>query len=97
MKKSIQIRARRIHGRKALDYAYRHNVALHKYADPIEGARSGLSFDEADDIVRVDPSLIYARVKGARRASARQIKQHLASLPSMSRHHPRATKIRRSR
>lgn len=83
MKKSTQIRARRLHGRKAMDYAYRHNVALHKYADPIEGARSGLRFDEADEIVRVDPSLIYAKVRGARRAHERQLR--------------RATKTRRSR
>jgi hypothetical protein len=64
-------RARRIHGHKALDYAYRHNVGLHKYADPIEGARSGLRFDEAYEIAKVDPSLIYAKVKGARRAHGR--------------------------
>lgn len=83
MKKSNPIRARRIHGHKAMDYAYRHNVALHKYADPMEGARSGLRFDEAHDIAREDPNLIYVKVRGAHRAHAKHLR--------------RATKTRRSR
>ena len=70
MKRKVH-RARRIHGRKALDYAYRHNVGLHKYADPIEGARSGLTFEQAYEIAKEDPSLIYAKVTSAKRAHRR--------------------------
>ena len=46
-------------GQDAIAYAEAHGLTLRKYADPIEGARSGLTPDEAEDVAREDPSLIY--------------------------------------
>jgi len=34
-------------------------VALNKYADPIEGERFDLTIEEAEDIAAEDPSLIW--------------------------------------
>lgn len=36
-------------------------LTICKYADPVEDAREGLAVDEATDIMREDPSLIYVR------------------------------------
>ena len=46
-------------GEEAIDYARKNNELLSKYCDPLEGGRSGLSVDEATDIAREDPALIY--------------------------------------
>ena len=53
-------------GRRAIERAERTGAALHKYADPTEGARK-VSLSEARAIVREDPSLIYLRACGRRR------------------------------
>ena len=37
------------------------SVILCKYADPIEDARENLTADEAREIAKEDPSLIYAK------------------------------------
>lgn len=48
-------------GNAAIDLAATDStVILSKYADPTEGAREGISIDEAREIAREDPSLIYA-------------------------------------
>ena len=54
----------RLTGREAIEYAEAHGLALHKYADPIEGARDGVTVDEARDIAREDPSLIWLDADG---------------------------------
>lgn len=36
-------------------------VILCKYEDPLEPARVGLTIDEAQEVAREDPSLIYSR------------------------------------
>lgn len=46
-------------GRDAIHYAAAHNITLSKYADPTEGARDGLSIEEARTVAAEDPSLIY--------------------------------------
>ncbi len=46
-------------GHAAIDYAREHGLALCKYADPVEDARTGLTVDEAEQIARVDAGLIY--------------------------------------
>jgi len=48
-----------LHGYDAIEYAERHGLRLSKHTDPIEHAREGLTVDEARDIARDDPSLIY--------------------------------------
>ena len=47
-----------LQGGAAVDYAYEHDLTLDKYADPIEGARTGLTPEEAYAVVREDPRLI---------------------------------------
>lgn len=56
-------------GREAIDVAEAmiDSIELCKYADPIEDARDGLTIDEANEIMAQDPSLIFARVRGAAR------------------------------
>ncbi len=49
----------RLTGRAALDYAARHGLELCKHSDPTEGAREGLSVDEAERIAREDAELVY--------------------------------------
>lgn len=36
------------------------NIVLNKYSDPTEDARGNLTIEEARDIAKNDPSLIYA-------------------------------------
>ena len=48
-------------GNAAIDLAATDStVALGKYADPTEDAREEISIDEAREIAREDPGLIYA-------------------------------------
>lgn len=46
-------------GREAIEYARIHGLTLSKYTDPTEEAREGLSIEEAEAILREDPSLIH--------------------------------------
>lgn len=46
-------------GHEAIEYAEAHNLALSKYADPIDDACDGLTPNEARVIASEDPSLIY--------------------------------------
>ena len=48
-----------ITGLAAITYADAHGFTLCKYADPTEGARVGISVDEARAIAREDASLIW--------------------------------------
>lgn len=48
-------------GYEAIKYAEQHGAILCKYADPTEDAREQISLEEAREIARVDPSLIYLR------------------------------------
>jgi hypothetical protein len=47
-------------------------MTLSKYSDPVEGARKGLSPDEAEDIAAEDPSLIYVKKKAAKKKAAKK-------------------------
>jgi len=47
-------------GHDAIDYAVAHHLPLNKYTDPTEGAREGLTVEEARRIAAEDPSLIWA-------------------------------------
>lgn len=54
---------RHVEGRAAVRYAKAirslgESVVLVKAADPIEGERRGLSYDEADEVCSEDPSLV---------------------------------------
>lgn len=46
-------------GNAAIEYAEAHGLELSKYADPLEDAREGLTVEEAREVAREDPSLIY--------------------------------------
>lgn len=48
-------------GHEAIEHAEKHGLKLSKYADPTEGARHGLSPDEAREVAAEDPSLIYLK------------------------------------
>lgn len=50
-------------GYDAIDYARAEGLALNKYADPTEGARQGLTPEEAEEIAWDDPSLIRLEVE----------------------------------
>lgn len=52
----------RLKGQAAIERAERDGLTLCKFSDPIEGAREGLSVEEAREIARQDPSLIYLDV-----------------------------------
>lgn len=53
----------RLTGHRAIEYAeHLGNVGLKKYGDPIETHRIGLSVEEALEIAKQDPSLIYIDV-----------------------------------
>ena len=49
----------KLHGTEAVDYAERTGAELHKYNDPTEPARDGLSVEEARQICQEDGSLIW--------------------------------------
>ena len=49
----------RLEAHAAIDHAEAHGLTLSKYADPTEGAREGLSVDEARAVAREDAGLIY--------------------------------------
>jgi Zn finger protein HypA/HybF involved in hydrogenase expression len=49
----------KINGRAAFKAAEIRGTLLNKYADPIAGAREGLSLDEARQIGREDPGMIW--------------------------------------
>ena len=51
-----------LQGEAAIDLALRDGLSIRKYADPIEGARSGVSPFDAREIVAIDSSLIYVEV-----------------------------------
>lgn len=57
----------RLTGDEAITTAAREGLTLSKCADPTEGARDGLSVEEAREIARVDPGLIYLDVTPATR------------------------------
>lgn len=46
-------------GYAAIEYAERHDLPLHKYADPTEDARDDLTVAEAREVAAEDPSLIW--------------------------------------
>lgn len=46
-------------GLDAINLAEELGLTLSKYADPTEGAREGLTPDEAREVAKEDPSLVY--------------------------------------
>jgi hypothetical protein len=66
-------------GHEAIEYAERHGVTLNKYADPTEGAREGLTVEEARDVASEDPSLIHLPHEQAMKLTA----QDLATLEEL--------------
>lgn len=53
-----------LEGYKAIVYAVNHRpkLTLNKYSDSTEGARKGISVEEATDIAKVDPTLIWISI-----------------------------------
>ena len=49
-------------GHAAIDYAEIHGLTLCKYTDPIEEYRNDLTVDEAHEIAREDPYLIFIEI-----------------------------------
>lgn len=56
--------ATRLRGQYAIEHASQHGGTLCKYADPTEGAREGLTVEEAEDVAREDEGLIYLDIVG---------------------------------
>ena len=54
----------RLTGYDAIEYAERTGAELHKYTDPTEEERHGITLDEAREIADEDPSLIWTEVEG---------------------------------
>ena len=52
----------RLTGHEAIEHAEAYGLTLSKYADPVEGAREGLTVEEATEIAREDPGLVYLDV-----------------------------------
>lgn len=52
----------KVWGYDAIEYAETYGVPLNKYADPTEGAKEAISFEEAEEIASEDPSLIWCIV-----------------------------------
>jgi len=52
----------KIHGQAAIDFAKKNEIYLCKYSDPVEDAREDLTVDEAEEVIKVDPSLIWIEV-----------------------------------
>ncbi len=52
----------RLAGDDAVDYARKHDLLLCKFTDPTEEHRDDVTPDEAEDIMREDPALIYLDV-----------------------------------
>ena len=52
----------RLTGHEAIEYAEAHGLTLCKYADPVEDAREDLSVEDAAEIAREDPGLVYLDV-----------------------------------
>jgi hypothetical protein len=50
-------------GYEAIEVAEQTGRMLAKYADPVEGAREGLTPDEAREIAKEDPSLVFLVVE----------------------------------
>lgn len=61
----------KLEGRQAIEAARRSGKTLNKYADPTEGARSGLSVREAEEIAREDPSLIWIEMSSMSTGASR--------------------------
>ncbi len=53
----------KIGGNEAIRIAARDGVTLHKYADPTDGYREGVSVSEAREIAKQDANLIYCVVQ----------------------------------
>ena len=53
---------KRLKGWEAIAYAQSHDLTLHKYEDPTEDAREGLSVAQARRVALEDPALIYLEV-----------------------------------
>lgn len=49
-------------GYAAISFATEHSLDLNKFADPTEGARSGLSLEEALEIAEIDAELIWVSI-----------------------------------
>lgn len=49
----------KVTGREAIELARATGRTLNKYTDPTEEAREGLSVEEAEQIAKEDPSLIW--------------------------------------
>lgn len=52
----------RVTGWQAIEAAEQTGATLGKYADPIEGAREGLTVEQAREVAREDPALVYLDV-----------------------------------
>lgn len=53
-----------ITGYDAIEIARETGLSIAKHADPMEGARAGLSLEEAEEIASEDPSLVYVEATG---------------------------------
>jgi hypothetical protein len=54
---------KKLTGVEAIQYAEINGMTLSKHTDPVEEARTGLTVEEAREIAKEDPSLIYLVVE----------------------------------
>lgn len=60
-------------GFDAIDHADENGLTLSKHADPVEGAREGVSVEDAREVAAEDPSLIFLTVDEASLDAAHEI------------------------
>jgi hypothetical protein len=65
----------RFTGSEAILIAEVNKLTLSKYADPTEDGREGLSINEARDVAREDPSLIYLDMPDMKKTKHRPTKR----------------------
>lgn len=53
---------KKLTGIEAIEYAAANSMTLSKYTDPTEESREGLSVEEAREVAKEDPSLIYLEI-----------------------------------
>lgn len=54
---------KRLTGKEAIEFAEANDLTLNKYTDPSEEARQGVTPEEAREIAKEDPELIYIDIE----------------------------------
>jgi len=85
----------RLTGSDAIEYAEAHDLSLGKYTDPVEDWRDDLTPDEAREVAREDPGLIYLDV--TRPEEARQMERRAYQLTQSDLERAERKRVQRER